>query len=392
MKLNNVLIRNAKSDGKKTIKLFDGEGLFLQVTPNGKKGWRLKYRYTGKEKLLSLGVYPTVSLKQARDRKYELRQLLAEGIDPSGHRKAVKTTAREAEANSFEIIAREWFEKHREALTDKYAKQVMQRLESNLFPWLGNKPVSDLDAPTILSVLRKVEARGAIETAHRLLSLCSQILRYATATGRCPRDVTTDLRGALAPAKKKHLAAITQPEKVGELLRIIDGYQGTIVVKAALQLAPLVFVRPGELRTAQWGDIHFSKAEWRYRVTKTQTDHIVPLATQSVAILREIQPVTGNGQYVFPSARTNVRPMNDNAVLAALRRMGISKEEMSGHGFRAMARTILDEELGFRPDYIEHQLAHAVRDTNGRAYNRTSHLAERKKMMQAWADYLDNIK
>ncbi|MCP4475826.1 MAG: integrase arm-type DNA-binding domain-containing protein [Gammaproteobacteria bacterium] len=391
MKLNNALIRNEKPDGAKTIKLFDGEGLFLQVTPKGKKGWRLKYRYHGKEKLLSLGVYPTVSLKQARKRKYEMRQLLTDGIDPSEHRKAVKKTARESAANSFEVIAREWFEKHRSNWIPTYAKKLMQRLENDLFPWLGQVPIATLTAQTILIVLQKVEARGAIETAHRLLSLCSQILRYASVTGRCERDITTDLRGALVPSKKKHLAEITQPEKVGELLRIIDGYQGTMVVKAALQLAPLVFVRPGELRTAQWDDIDFNKAEWRYTVTKTQTDHIVPLATQSVAILREIQPVTGNGQYVFPSARTNVRPMSDNAVLAALRRMGISKEEMSGHGFRAMARTILDEELSFRPDYIEHQLAHAVRDANGRAYNRTSHLAERKKMMQAWANYLYSL-
>ena len=243
-----------------------------------------------------------------------------------------------------------------------------------------------------METIRRVEDRGALETAHRALANCGQVIRYAVATGRAERDPSGDLRGSLPPVKKKHLASITEPKKVAEMLRALDGYEGTLTVRCALHLAPLVFVRPGELRHAQWSDIDLDTAEWRYFIKKTETNHIVPLSHQSVKILRELYPLTSRGQYVFPSARSAKRPMSDNAILAAMRNLGISKEEMCGHGFRAMARTILDEVLGFRPDYIEHQLAHAVRDPNGRAYNRTAHLPERRKMMQEWADYLDNLK
>ena len=241
-------------------------------------------------------------------------------------------------------------------------------------------------------MVRRIENRGALETAHRALGNCGQVFRYAVATGRAERDHSGDLRGALPPVKGEHFAATTDPKRVAEMLRAMDGYQGTLAVRCALRLAPLVFVRPGELRKAEWADIDLDAAEWRYTVTKTNTPHIVPLSRQAVEILRELQPVTGRGRYVFPSARSNSRPMSDNAILAALRRMGIGKEKISGHGFRAVARTILDEGLGVRPDYIEHQLAHAVRDPNGRAYNRTAHLPERRKMMQQWADYLDTLK
>ncbi len=244
----------------------------------------------------------------------------------------------------------------------------------------------------MLDVVRRIEKRGALETAHRALGNCGQVFRYAVATGRAERDPSGDLRGALPPVKGKHFAAVTEPKQVAEVLRALDGYEGTLTVRCALRLAPLVFVRPGELRHAQWEDINLEEAEWRYTVTKTDTQHIVPLSRQAVEILRELQPLTGQSRYVFPGARSNLRPMSDNAILAAMRRMGIGKEEMSGHGFRAMARTILDEVLGFRPDYIEHQLAHSVRDPNGRAYNRTAHLPKRKKMMQDWADYLDRLK
>ncbi|MBT7936825.1 MAG: integrase arm-type DNA-binding domain-containing protein [Nitrospina sp.] len=389
MPLTNTTIRNAKP-GEKTCKLYDERGLYLEVSPNGGKWWRLKYRYNGKEKRLSLGVYPDVTLKMARERRDESRKLLADNIDPSEHRKAQK--GGRGEGNSFEVVAREWFAKYSQNWTPDHGHRIIRRLERDIFPWIGDKPVGEITAPELLSVIQRIEKRGALETTHRALGNCGQVFRFAIATGRAERDPSGDLRGALPPAKGEHFAAITEPKQVAEILRAIDGYEGSLTVQCALRLAPLVFVRPGELRKAEWGDIDFDKAEWRYMVTKTDTQHIVPLSRQAVEILRELQPLTGNGHYVFPGARSKERPMSDNAILAALRRMGISKKEMSGHGFRAMARTILDEVLGVRPDFIEHQLAHAVRDPNGRAYNRTAHLPERRKMMQKWADYLDKIK
>ena len=389
MPLTNTTIRNAKP-GEKTCKLYDERGLYLEVSPNGGKWWRLKYRYNGKEKRLSLGVYPDVTLKMARERRDETRKLLADNIDPSEHRKAQKV-GRE-EGNSFEVVAREWFAKYSQNWTPDHGHRIIRRLERDIFPWIGDKPVGEITAPELLSVIQRIEKRGALETTHRALGNCGQVFRFAIATGRAERDPSGDLRGALPPAKGEHFAAVTEPKQVAEILRAIDGYEGSLTVQCALRLAPLVFVRPGELRKAEWGDIDFDKAEWRYMVTKTDTQHIVPLSRQAVQILRELQSLTGNGHYVFPGARSKERPMSDNAILAALRRMGISKEEMSGHGFRAMARTILDEVLGVRPDFIEHQLAHAVRDPNGRAYNRTAHLPERRKMMQKWADYLDKLK
>jgi len=393
MPLTNTAIRNAKP-ADKTRKLFDGGGLYLEVTPSGGKWWRLKYRYGGKEKRLSLGVCPEVSLKDARNRRDEARKLLANDIDPSENRKASKAAKVERSANSFEVVAREWYAKHSPNWTSDHGDRIIRRLERDIFPWLGGKAIADITAPQLLNVIQRIEQRGALETAHRALGNCGQVFRYAVATGRAERDPAGDLRGALPPVKGTHFASVTEPKQVAEVLRTLDGYQGTLPVRCALRLAPLVFVRPGELRHAQWEDIDLENAEWRYLVTKTDTQHIVPLSRQAVEILQELQPVTSHGRYVFPSARNprGDRPMSDNAILAAMRRMGISKDEMSGHGFRAMARTILDEVLGFRPDYIEHQLAHAVRDPNGRAYNRTAHLPERKKMMQDWADYLDKLK
>ncbi len=389
MPLTNTAIRNTKP-GDKTIKLYDERGLYMEVSPNGGKWWRLKYRFNGKEKRLSLGVYPDVTLKMARERRDESRKLLADGIDPSENRKAQKLA--NGGGNSFEVIAREWFAKYSTNWTADHGGRIIRRLERDVFPWIGDKPIANVTAPVLLSAIQRIEKRGALETAHRALGNCGQVFRYAVATGRAERDPSGDLRGALPPAKGEHFAAVTEPKQVAEILRAIDGYEGSLIVACALRLAPLVFVRPGELRKAEWKDIDFEKLEWRYTVTKTDTLHIVPLSWQAVEILKEIQPLTGNGRYVFPGARSKDRPMSDNAILAAMRRMGIGKEEMSGHGFRAMARTILDEVLGVRPDFIEHQLAHAVRDPNGRAYNRTAHLHERKKMMQQWADYLDKLK
>lgn len=295
-------------------------------------------------------------------------------------------------ANSFEVVAREWVAKRSTTWTPNHTDRIMRCFERDIFPWIGGRPIADLAAPELLTVVRRIEGRGAIETAHRALSNCGQVLRYAVATGRAIHDPSRDLRGGLTPVKSTHLAATTDPKKLAEILRALDGYEGTLTVVCALRLAPLVFVRPGELRKAKWADFDLDSAEWRYTVTKTNTPHIVPLSTQAVEILRVLHPLTGCGRFVFPGARSNSRPMSDNAILAAMRRMGIGKEEMSGHGFRAVARTILDEVLGVRPDFIEHQLAHAVRDPNGRAYNRTAHLLERKRMMQQWADYLDELK
>ena len=393
MPLTDATIRKAKPR-EKQYKRFDGRGLFLVVTPKGGKWWRFKYRFDGKEKLISLGTYPDVSLKDARERRDEARKQVAAGIDPGEHRKARKSAKANKQANSFEVVAREWYAKYSPNWSVNHGDRIIRRLERDIFPWIGDFPIADITAPQLLDVVRRIEQRGALETAHRALGNCGQVFRYAIATGRAERDLSADLKGALPPVKGKHFAAVTDPTKVADILRVLDTYQGTLVVRCALRLAPLVFVRPGELRHAEWADIDLDAAEWRYTVSKTKTRHIVPLSRQAVKILQELHPLTGRGKYVFPSARNprGDRPMSENAILGAMRRMGIDKDEMSGHGFRAMARTILDEELGFRPDYIEHQLAHAVRDPNGRAYNRTAHLPERRKMMQEWADYLDKLK
>ena len=399
-----VTLRNIKPTDA-TLRLSDGDGLYLLIKPNGAKWWRLDYSIGGKRKTLSIGVYPDTGLKAARDKANEARQLVAVGTDPSDVRKAHKAQqAKALEADrriadgipavdSFEEVGREWFAKFSAGWAVSHADKIIRRLERDIFPWIGKRPIASINAPELLSVLRRIEERGAVETAHRAHQNCGQIFRYAIATGRAERDPSPDLRGALPAVKQAHHAAITDPKAIGELLRAIDGYQGYFVTKCALRIAPLVFVRPGELRKAEWIEIDLDKAEWNIPAArmKMRELHLVPLSTQAVKILRELHALTGGVRYVFPGARTNGRPMSDNAILAALRRMGFAKNEMSGHGFRAMARTILDEVLQVRPDYIEHQLAHAVRDPNGRAYNRIAHLGERRKMMQQWADYLEGL-
>ncbi|MCH7866194.1 MAG: integrase arm-type DNA-binding domain-containing protein [Myxococcales bacterium] len=391
MSLTNTAIRAAKPS-EKAKRMFDGRGLYLEVSPSGGKLWRFKYRFGGVEKRLALGVYPEVSLRLARDQHVEARQLLANGIDPGENRRAQKANRVARASNSFEVIAREWFDSHTNNWSASHRIRVIRRLEQNVFPWIGGTPIADVTAQQLLDAIRRIEKRGALETAHRILNSCSQVFRYAVGTGRAKRDPSVDLRGALPPVKGKHFASVTDPKRFGEVLRMLDGCKGTLVVCCALRFAPLVFVRPGELRQAEWADVDLDAAEWRYTVTKTDTQHIVPLSRQAVQILRELYPLTGSGRYVFRGARSAARPMSENTVNAAMRLLDIDKRELSGHGFRAAARTILDEVLGFRVDFIEHQLAHAVRDPNGRAYNRTAHLPERQKMMQDWADYLDRLK
>jgi len=391
MALTNTAILNAKPEAKPR-KLADEKGLFLLIHPNGSKYWRLKYRFGGTEKLLALGVYPDVSLADARQRRDDARKLLANGVDPGSVKQQAKRAIKENAANSFEAIAREWFAKNQHTWAESHAEKIISRLERDVFPWLGSRPIAEVTAPVVLDVLRRIEKRGTLDTAHRAKGNISQVMRYAIATGRAERDPCPDLRGALPPAKENNFASITDPVKVAELLRAIDAFSGTFVVRSALLLAPLLFVRPGELRRAEWAGFDLDKAEWRYFVTKTKTEHSVPLATQAVEILKELHELTGHGRYVFPG-RDPQKAMSEAAVNAALRRMGYdTKTEITGHGFRAMARTILAEELHQRPEVIEHQLAHKVPDALGTAYNRTKFIKERCTMMQLWADYLDKLK
>lgn len=391
MKLNDMAVRKAKSEAK-PYKMADGGGMYIEVMPSGSKYWRFKYRFGGKEKRLAFGVYPDVSLALARQRRDDARKLLANDVDPGVLKQQSKRMSKEVAANSFEIVAREWVAKFSQEWAPSHTGKIILRLENDVFPWIGSRPISDIKPMELLSVIRRTEARGALDTAHRIKQNCGQVFRYAVATGRAERDPSHDLKGALPAIQQSHFASITDPEQVGELLRAIQGFRGTFVVQCALTLAPMLFVRPGELRRAEWKDIDFDKAEWRYFVTKTKTEQTVPLATQAVAVLRELYALTGDRQYVF-SGRDPKRAMSEAAVNAALRRMGYdTKTEITGHGFRAMARTILAEELHQKPEVIEHQLAHKVPDALGNAYNRTKFLKERRSMMQIWADYLDNLR
>lgn len=392
MSLTDIKVRNAKPK-EKPYKLSDSGGLFLLITPKGFRYWRLKYRFEAKEKLLAIGVYPAISLAEAREKRDQAKKQIINGVDPSTFKRLSKEAVKMVKEGNFELVAREWHLKNKAIWTEKHSALIIRRLENYVFPWLGTCHVGEISAPQLLEALRRIEYKGALETAHRVQQICGQIFRYAVATGRASRDPTSDLKGALAPTKVKHYASIIESKKVGELLRAINGYDAFFVTKCALRLAPLVFVRPGELRNAEWTEIHFDKAEWNIPAEKMKMHqpHLVPLSTQAIAILKELYPLTGTGKYIFPSILSNKRPMSDNTINAALKRLGYESKEITGHGFRAMARTLLDEILGFRPDIIEHQLAHAVKDPLGRAYNRTSHLQIRREMMQKWTDYLDEL-
>ena len=388
MPLTNLKVTKAKPK-EKPYKLTDERGMYLLVHPKGGKWWRLDYRFQGKRKTLSLGTVPDVSLKEARRKRDEARLILEDGADPSYYRASAKAFGED----SFEAVAREWYEKFQRQWAQSHAVKTLGRLEKDLLPWVGSRPIDAIEPPELLRVFRRVENRGALETAHRIQQISSRVFRYGVATGRCVRDPTTDLRGALPPTQSIHFATITDPKEIGALLRAIDGFQGSLMTRCALQLAPLVFVRPGELRHAEWVEIQLDSAEWRIPATKMKMkrEHIVPLSTQAVTIFEEIQPLTGNGRYVFPSSLPTGRPMSENTVNAALRRLGYTKEEMTGHGFRSMASTLLNEN-GWNRDAIERQLAHVEGNSVRAAYNYAEHLDERRRMMQWWADYLDTLK
>lgn len=391
MPLTDIAVKNAKPDSK-PYRLKDERGLFLEVRPEGGKWWRLRFSMKSRERLMSLGTYPDVTLKMARDRRDEARRMVAQGIDPGEIRKAAKceTTACE---ETFERIAREWWAKFQPTWTDEHGLQILRRLELNVFPWIGSRPIKEITAPEVLALARRIESRGALEMAHRTIQGCGQVFRYGIATGRCERNPAGDLRGALPPVKEKHHPSITDPKEIAPLLRSMDSYQGSPITACALRLAPLVFVRPGELRHAEWGEFDMEAKEWRIPAPKMKmrVQHIVPLSRQAIAIIEELHPLTGNGKYLFPSMRTLERPMSENTVNGALRRLGYTKDELTGHGFRSMASTLLNE-MGWNRDAIERQLAHAERDNIRAAYNYAEFLPERRKMMQGWADYLDKLR
>lgn len=414
--LSDTAIRKARAK-EKPYKLFDGGGLFLLVTPSkenklpqgeknlppttGRKWWRFKYRFGGKEKLLSFGTYPEVSLAAARDKRGMARTQIAGGIDPGEERKATKAT--ESGAGSFESVAREWHGKYSPSWSETHRTKLLRRLELYVFPWLGSRPIDEITAPELLSILRRVEEKGHLETAHRVLQVCGQVLRYAVQTGRAERSCATDLVGAIPPPTKKHMASITDPEQVGLLLQAIHSYPGAYVTRCALQLAPLFFLRPGELRKAEWSEFDLDRAEWRIKIGRMkrrqkekdarqgELAHIVPLSRQALEILRDLQQLTGNGRYLFPGLRSKDRPISDATLTNALRRMGYTGEEMTVHGFRHMASTLLHEQ-GFASHLIEKQLSHSDRNRIRAVYNYAEYLPERRQMMQAWADYLDSIK
>jgi integrase len=386
--LSDTRVRGAKPR-EKAYKLYDERGLFLFVTPTGGRLWRLKYRLRDREKLISLGAYPDVGLKRAREKRDEARKLLADGIDPSAERHERRTALLE----TFEGVAEEWLELQSKSLSPETISILGSRLKSALYPYLGSRPVAAITAQEVLGALRRIEARGRHETAHRVRALAGRVLRYAVATGRAQHDVAADLKDALAPVKSRNFASVTDPVRVGELMRAIDGYTGHHVTALALKLAPVVFVRPGELRAAEWSEFDLANEEWRIPGARMKMGepHIVPLARQALAILHDLKPLARGGRYLFPSLRTRDRPMSNNTINAALRRLGYSSEEQTGHGFRTMAGTLLNEQ-GFPPDVIELQLAHSERNKVRAAYNRAQRLPERRKMMQAWADYLDALR
>ena len=392
MPLTEIQIKNAKPQ-EKPFKLTDGNGLYLLINPKGKY-WRYDYRIYGKRKTLAIGIYPVTTLANAREKHLAARRLLAQEppIDPSEYKKQQRTEQKKVVENAFENIAREWLVHYRPSVNSTHHERTMRRLEVYLFPWIGKEEISTLTPPDILKPIKLIQEQNKLETAHRMLQVTSQIFRYAVRTGRADRDITADLRGAIPSSRTRHMASMTDPEDVAQLMKAINGFKGSLTVQIALKLAPLVFVRPGELRRARWADIDLDAKEWRYMVTKTKTEHLVPLSTQAVELLKTIHPISGHGEWVFRGGHDPRKPMSEAAINAALKRMGYdTQKDITGHGFRAMARTILHERLNFDPYVIEHQLAHKVPDALGAAYNRTKFIEQRKNMMQKWSDYLFSL-
>lgn len=392
MALSDTALRNAKP-GDKPYKLYDERGLYLIVNPSGGKWWRLKYRLDGKEKTISLGTYPEVTLAQARGKRDDARALVAGNTDPSHHRQETKIQAKLAAQNTFEAVSNEWHALHNKSKSERHQLRVRRWLDAYLFPSLGNKPVASITAPMVLETTSELQKQNKLETAHRVIQTAGQVFRYAIQKGFASYNPAPDLKGALPPPVVKNMAAMIEPQEVAQLLRSIDGYRGTLTVQCALKLAPLLFQRIGELRHMKWVDLDFDRSEWRYLVTKTKTEHIVPLSRQAIEIIKTMQPFSGRGMFVFPGGRTHERPMSENAINAALRNMGYDTQaEITGHGFRAIAQTLGEQELGLDPKHIERQLAHSVANPLGTAYERAQFLKDRKVMMQKWADYLDELK
>lgn len=390
MALTIKAIESAKPK-KKVYRIADGNSLFLEIPIKGAKRWRYRFRYAGKENMLSLGVYPETSLKEARERRDEMKKLLSKGVNPSDVRREDRASS--TGTGDFETIAREWFEKFKSTWTKGHSINKIRRLEQDVFPWIGKTNIKDVTAPELLLILRRVEDRGAIETAHRIRGSLSSVFRYAISTGRAGHDPAADLKGAIPPPRKRHFSTITKPDEIAKLLIAIDGYKGQLVTRVALKLAPLVFVRPGELRQAEWTDFDLEASEWRIPGEKMKSGrlHVVPLSTQAKKLLQEIYPLTGAGKYVFPSVRSKTRPMSENTINAALRNLGYTKDQFTGHGFRSMASTLLNEQ-GWNRDAIERQLAHVEGNAVRAAYNHADYLDERKEMMQSWSNYLEGLK
>ena len=390
--LSDLSVRRATAK-KKPYKRYDGGGLYLLVTVKGAKYWRFDYRFQAKRKTLSLGVYPRIRLQQAREQHIQAKQQLAQGIDPCQQRQILKLVQGDTQGTQFETIAREWHQRYYDSWSPAYAQTILHRLTVNIFPFIGQRDIAAIEPLELLAPLRKIEARGALHTAHRLQALCSRIFRYAVATGRCQSDICRDLRGALPPAQSGHFASLTDPQQVAGLLRAIEDYSGDYTTLYALRLSPYVFVRPGELRQAEWQEIDFKAQQWRIPAVKMKMrrEHIVPLSRQSLQIFQTMRTLNPQRRYVFTSLRSPQRPISNNTLNAALRRMGYRKDQMTAHGFRSLASTLLNEQ-GFKPDIIEKQLAHEESNAIRAAYNRAEYLPERTQMMQQWADYLDALR
>lgn len=395
MALTDPKVRQAKPKDK-TYRISDEKGLYLEVQTNGSRYWRHKYRFNGKEKRLAYGVYPEVTLKEARNKRDASRKFLSDGIDPGAVKNARKIASGEAATNSFEVVAREWYEKQKPTWAPTTAKKRLALIENDLLPWLGKQPIADISAAELLTTLQRIEKRGAKDTAHNGRQVTAQIFRYARVTQRCKHDPALDLKGALAPKITNHRPAITDPAELGKLLVDIDEYKGTHIVRSLIALCPILFQRPGEMISMEWCEIDFETDEWNIPAKKMKMGiaHTVPLPQQAIAILEDLHPLTGNGCYVFPSqSKRRTHHASNGTINKALKNMGVDTSTTHcAHGFRATARTMLDEQLNFRVEWVEHQLAHQVRDALGRAYNRTKHLPQRKEMMQKWANYLDDLK